>query len=304
MAYLIRTFNYPTKVGEHITVPKSQDDNSYELDTGIVFPQSGKPVINSANYNAHAAVGFADPLFSLFPVSTLASDSYGKETIDDKVKKLIEQYGDYYEALPDLLKRGSLKQAIEYANKVKSDVAKHYSIDSDDWGDFAVAELNKDFPLKEKNKYSRLLANLRGYGTYHSDPNEYLKDPEYDRPQHALIEAKIDDIQKSADKIERESAESDGPNEYRVKDYTVKGLWTPRQVDSVIKKYYPDYVPGVFDNLHTDESRSKDALDEIISRDSNDILSDEHVKSIIKDMNDVLNSTYVGNIANVVNRRY
>jgi hypothetical protein len=257
--------------------------------------------LNAANYNAHAAVGFADPLFSLFPIST---HSYGKENVNDKVKSLIEQYGDYYEALPDLLKRGSLKQAIEYANKIKSDVAEDYGFDGEDWGDFAVAELNKDFPLKEKNKYSRLLENLRGYGPYHHDPNEYSKDPEYDRPQHALIEAKIDNIQKAADKIERESAENDGPNEYRVKDYTVKGLWTPRQVDDVIKKYYPDYVPGVFNKLQTDESRSKDALDEIISRDSNDILSDEYVKSIIKDMNNVLNSTHVGSIANIINRRY
>lgn len=301
MAYLIRTINYPTKVGEHIVVPNSQNNNSYETDTGVVFPQNGKQVLNDANYNAHAAVGFADPLFSLFPIST---NNYNKENVDDKVKSLIERYGDYYEALPNLLKRGNLKQAIEYANKVKSDIAKDYGFDDYNWGDFAVAELNKDFPLKEKNKYSRLLNNLRAYGPYHSNPNEYLKDPEYDRPQHALIEAKIDNIQKAADKIERESAESDGPNEYRVKDYTVRGLWTPRQVDSIIKKYYPDYIPGAFDKLHTDESRSKDALDEIISRDSNDILSDEHVKNIIKNMNNVLNSTYIGNIASLINRRY
>ena len=301
MAYLIRTFRDPVKTGEHITV---QDDdkeyNGYDTDTGIVFPQSGRPVLNAANYDAHAAVGFADPLFSLFPVST---NSYDK-SVDEKVKKLIEQYGDYYDALPSLLKRGDLKQAIEYANKVKSDVAKINSFDEYDWGDFAVAELNKDFPLKEKNKYSRLLNNLRAYGPYHNDPNEYLKDPEYDRPQHALIEAKIDNIYKSADKIECKSAESDGPNEYRVKDYTVRGLWTPRQVDSVIKKYYPDYVPGRFSKLDTDESRSKDALDEIISKDSDDILSDKCVKSIIKDMNNVLNSKYVGRIASIINRWY
>lgn len=301
MAYLIRTFRDPVKTGEHITV---QDDNkeynSYDTDTGIVFPQNGRPVLNTADYDAHAAVGFADPLFSLFPVST---NSYDK-SVDENVKNLIEQYGDYYDALPSLLKRGGLKQAIEYANKVKSDVAKINSFDEYDWGDFAVAELNKDFPLKEKNKYSRLLKNLRAYGPYHNDPNEYLKDPEYDRPQHALIEAKIDNIYKSADKIEHKSAESDGPNEYRVKDYTVRGLWTPRQVDSVIKKYYPDYVPGRFGKLDTDESRSKDALDEIISKDSDDILSDKCVKSIIKDMNNALNSKYVGRIASIINRRY
>lgn len=300
MAYLIRTFRDPVKVGEHITVPDSREDNSYDTDAGIVFPQSGSPVINNASYNAHAAVGFADPLFSLFPVST---KGYSKD-VDETVKKLIEQYGDYYDALPSLLKRGSLKQAIKYADGLKSDIAKKYNLGEYDWGNFAVAELNKDFPLKEKNKYSRLLNNLRGYGPYHHDPNEYLKDPEYDRPQHALIEAKIDNIYKSADKIEHESAESDGPNEYRVKDYTVRGLWTPRQVDSVIKKYYPDYVPGRFDKLDTDESISKDALDEIISKDSNDILSDKCVKNIIKGMNNVLNSTYVGNIASIINRRY
>lgn len=302
MAYLIKTFRDPIKSGEHITV---QDDdkeyNSYDTDAGIVFPQNGKPVLNNAGYDAHAAVGFADPLFSLFPVST--NDYYDK-SVDDTVKHLVEQYGDYYEALPSLLKRGSLKQAIEYANKVKSDAAKMYGFGEDDWGDFVEAELKKDFPLKEKNKYSRLLNNLRSYGPYHNDPNEYLKDPEYDRPQHALIEAKVDNIYKSADKVERKSAESDGPNEYRVKDYTVRGLWTPRQVDTVIKKYYPDYVPGRVDNLHTDESRSKDALDEIISMDSNNILSDRRVKRIIKDMNSILNSTYIGNIASIVNRRY
>lgn len=302
MAYLIRTFRDPIKSGEHITV---QDDdkehNSYDTDTGIVFPQNGKSVLNNAGYDAHAAVGFADPLFSLFPVST--NDYYDK-SVDDTVKRLVEQYGDYYEALPSLLKRGSLKQAIEYANKVKSDTAKMYGFGEDDWGDFVEAELKKDFPLKEKNKYSRLLNNLRSYGPYHNDPNEYLKDPEYDRPQHALIEAKVDNIYKSADKVERKSAESDGPNEYRVKDYTVRGLWTPRQVDSVIKKYYPDYVPGRFGKLDTDESRSKDALDEIISMDSNNILSDRRVKSVIKDMNSILNSTYIGNIASIVNRRY
>lgn len=302
MAYLIKTFRDPIKSGEHITV---QDDdkgyNSYDTDTGIVFPQNGEPVLNNAGYDSHAAVGFADPLFSLFPVST--NDYYDK-SVDGTVKRLTEQYGDYYEALPSLLKRGSLKQAIEYANKVKSDAAKMYGFGEDDWGDFVEAELKKDFPLKEKNKYSRLLNNLRSYGTYHNDPNEYLKDPEYDRPQHALIEAKVDNIYKSADKVERKSAESDGPNEYRVKDYIVRGLWTPRQVDTVIKKYYPDYVPGRVGNLHTDESRSKDALDEIISMDSNNILSDRRVKSIIKDMNSILNSTYIGNIASIVNRRY
>lgn len=300
MAYLIRTFRDPTKIGEHITVPDSNEYNNYDTDTGIVFPQNGRPVINNASYDAHAAVGFADPLFSLFPVST---KGYSKN-VDETVKKLIKQYGDYYEALPNLLKRGSLKQAIEYADKVKSEAAKIYGFDEDYWGDFAVAELKKDFPLKEKNKYSRLLNNLRAYGPYHNDPNEYLKDSEYDRPQHALIEAEIDNIYKSADKIEHKSAESDGPNEYRVKDYTVKGLWTPRQVDDVIKKYYPDYVPGKFSKLSLDEGRSKDALDEIINKDSDDILSDKYVKSIIKGMNNALNSTYVGNIANIINRWY
>ena len=107
MAYLIRTFRTPTKVGEHIIVPESQDDNSYELDTGIVFPQNGKPVLNGAYYNAHAAVGFADPMFSLFPVST---NHYDK-SVDDKVKNLIEKYGDYYEALPSLFQVTTFQQA-------------------------------------------------------------------------------------------------------------------------------------------------------------------------------------------------
>lgn len=56
--------------------------------------------------------------------------------------------------------------------------------------------------------------------------------------------------------------------------------------------------------IRTFESRSKDALDEIISIDSDNLLSDKRVKNIVKDMNNILNSTYAGNIDSVVNRRY
>lgn len=304
MAYLIRTFRFNKpdgsnyNKGDHITTPS---DDVYSTDTGIVIPQSGRPNINDAGYNAHAAVGFADPLFSLFPVS---SDTWQDKNADDTAKRLIETFGDYYDALPELLKRGSLKDAINYGNDLIRQAGDIYNLGEDDWGSFAVAELKKDFPLHEKNKYWRLLNNLRGYGPHLIPPITDEDKKEYDRPQHALIEANIDNIQKAQDKLYKNSAESDGPNEFRVNDYTIKGLYTPRQVDAIIKKYYPDYIPGHTRDLVKDDSRAKDALDEIISIDSDDILSDERVKNVIKGVNNALNSKYVGNIANVIMNRW
>lgn len=302
MAYLLRTFTQDTpSVGSVIDIAQEgTDQNTYgdmfDNDTGIVFPQKGNPVINTGPYVANAAVGYADPLFSLFPISSDFINGGNGEQPDTAAKKVIEQFGDYYEGLPELLRQGNLKDSIRYADSVLKNVADYYRLGpgDDNWGNFAMAELPANFPLKERNKYARLLRNLRGYGTSNVEDTA-----EYDRPQHAIIEAKIDDIQKARDKVARYSAENDGPNEFRVSKYTTKGLWTPRHVDTIIKKYFPDYIPGEIQGIK-DNDRAKDAIQDIIQQDADSIISDEKCKNIIRRMNSQLNSFSVSNIAKAI----
>ena len=297
MPYLIRTFTLDTpSVGSIISAPKGASyPDVFDDDTGVTFPQEGMPKINTGPYSAHAAVGYADPLFSLFPVSSDFVNQYSGGGPDIAAKRLIAQFGDYYGGLPRMLKQGNLRSAISYADDYLA------SFDNDNWGNFAMAELPEDFPLKEKDKYVRLLRNLRVYGPHSrgGSVEHLLNDPEYDRPQHALIEAEIEDIQKAKDKISKYSAENDGPNEFRVSRYTTKGLWTPRHVDNIIKKYFPDYTPGEVQHLK-DNDRAKDALQEIIQHDADEIISDRQCKDILYQMNSQLNSFSIGNIANAI----
>lgn len=318
MPFLLRTFTGSSSekpyTNKRIIVPQNNNTYiGYDSDYKYTFGQdSVKAFSNAANYNAHAAIGYNDPIFSLFPLATIGQDY---KTIKSDISNYYD-VNEFYEALPEAIKQGDLYKTFKHANEI----LKYHSLNDFGTSDFGelediygvypelLVELNKDLPKRERDKYIRILSNLRHYGppspSYVSG-NASHDVSEYDEPIHALIEAPIEQIETANDKLSEYSAEQDGPYEYRVHDYTVKGLWTPRHVDEKIKKYFPKYNNYLDVNEINDNDRARDALADIIQMDPDGILSDKTCKNIISDMNRQLNSTYVNdNIVSVCTRRY
>lgn len=291
MPYLLRTFTDTTErapePGSKVQPP--EESVPYDVSDKVSLGYDNIARYNHAPYVGHAAVGYNDPMFSLFP---LVRD--GKPASD----KLIGEYynlHDFYDALPALLKAGDLRKAKASAKQLEEDAERRFNLLYDD-GEYTddyypelMVELAKGIPSREKNKYARLLRNLRSYG-----PNEYSSAKEasedYDRPQHALVQMPLSSVVTAKDAARaKSSAERDFPNEFRVKDYAVKGLWSPRQVDSVVKKYFPDYVPGRVEAIE-DDNRARDALQDLLQIDADEVLSDEKCKQILDSSNEFISS--------------
>ena len=283
---------------------KFMGDNTPSLDSRLITPLKDDPIYNHMPDTAFSAIGLADPKYSLYPLVSLKDWNKGILLNDNwqvPVDSLPDIYIDYAKQHGMYALKKSLEQGLLFKYRLKSGdhrpySRKEFSFRSPNAGKYADNMDLYDYGLDEhlaemrdgvvdKNKYKNLLYGLRGYST----DNE--KSSSYDKPSIALIKVPENKVLTAKDKIYMDSAESDGPDEYRVHEYTIDGIWSPREVDKILMKYYPNLKEdGLFSVLRNDrdEGKAKDAVSEVIQLPAEEILSDETKKNIHSNLSGIL----------------
>lgn len=324
------TFGNVLKEGAKWHHPQLSNDKLDEViargggsfDDAIVFDKDGYMNDNVAPDQSYSAIGYSHPYFSLYPIfnayydieedpndrsshySVLKDKSFENviDALPTSLRDFVNKFG--VNALTDYMK-GYFHDRYKNVAGEFYDESKPYDVD--EWHDAglwqAYTALNN--MIKDKLKYTRTLYGIQGYSY----------DEQKDRPVIGLIQAPLKSVLNIYDKFNNNSAEQDGPEEYRVNDFIIKRLYTPAYVNDIVKKYFGDNklhdilsrqsVNNMSDNdMSNLEKKSKEAISKIINKDADIIMSDKRLK-IIKGFVNSFNNKLNSNVVHALNdKRY
>ena len=336
--YLMRTFRFPEddfgnilKVGakwhhpqkSHSELVKSISEGQ-GFDDAIVYDNDSIMHDNTAPDQSYSAIGYSDPHFSLYPLFSAyddmeeTNDNYKKSSLYSITKD--KSFKNVNDSLPILLRMYVEKFGPDglinflknfFHDRNKKIEGEYYdpsnAYDADIWHDNgawqAYSQLNDK--IQDKLKYTRALSGIKGYAGKE----------DYDNDVIGIIEAPLGAVLTANDKLDLNSAEQDGPEEYRVNDFTIKQLYKPSFINNIIKKYFDNNINNFLMKANIDnmsdkdmndiETRSKKAISEIINKDADILTSDRRLKIIKGFVNSFNNNRLNSNIVHTLNsKRY
>ena len=290
------------------------------MDDAIVFDNNGEWNDNVAPDQSYSAIGYSHPYFSLYPIfnafydiedapydrsshySVLKDKSFenAADALPPSLRNFVDRFGA--DALTDYIKNYFHDEYKKYAGEFYDEMGPY---NYDEWHDAglwqAYTALNN--MVKDKLKYTRALYGIQGYAS----------DSDKDKPIIGLIQAPLSSVLSIYDKFNKNSAEQDGPEEYRVNDFIIKQLYTPAYVNDIVKKYHGDNklvdilsrqnVNNMSDNdMNKLEKASKEAISKIINKDADIIMSDKRLK-IIKGFVNSFNNKLNSNVVHALNNK-